>query len=228
MDRLAIEEKARDLLIQILDRRKEFWPDREASLFEIPNPELAAFCLGVGYEFREELGRFGFRGQHFEVAGQLDRNERRIAISRRFSLEIRRFTGAHEIGHWVLHPQEKMHRDRPIKGLDHNNHIPRDLYEREADHFSACFLMPRKLVKRAFESTFSTKEFVFNDATAFHLSPSDMNSLLWPREGCLDRELALATARSFNGRHFDSLASRFQVSPSTMAIRIKELGLIRE
>lgn len=227
MDKQAIENLARELLVQIWDKRKEFWPDREPSLFEIPDPELAAFLLGINFEYREELGRFGFRGTHFEVAGQLDRNVGKISISRKFSPEVMRFTGAHEIGHWMMHPGERLHRDRPIKGLEYQASA-RSLYESEADYFAACFLMPSKLVVRAFELSFLTKKFVFDDASAFQLSPSDQGGLLWPREGSLDRELALATAESYGGLRFNSLAKRFQVSAKTMAIRIKELNLIQD
>lgn len=226
MNKQVIESEARDLQIKIWNKRKEFWPNREPSLFEIPDPELAASILDVGFEYREDLGRFGFRGSHFEVAGQLDRNNRTIAVSRKFSPEVIRFTGAHEIGHWMLHLGESMHRDRPIKGLQYQPSI-RPPYEMEADYFAACFLMPRKLVERAFELSFSTKRFVFNDANAFHLSPSDPGSLLWPRENSLDRELSLATAEFYGGLRFSSLAKRFRVSASTMAIRLSELGLIQ-
>lgn len=227
MNKQAIEDCARELQIQIWNRRKEFWPNREPSLFEIPDPELVAYLLGISFEYSDGLGRFGFRGSHFEVAGLLDRNAGRIAISRKFSSEVIRFTGAHEIGHWMLHPGEVMHRDRPIKGLEYQPST-RSSSEKEADYFAACFLMPQKLVERAFELSFSTRKFVFNDRSAFQLSPSDPGLLLWPHEDSLGRELALATAESYGGIRFNSLAKRFQVSASTMAIRIKELNLIQD
>ena len=40
-------------------------------------------------------------------------------------------------------------------------------------------------------------------------------------------EKILARAKSYGGRPFESLAVMFKVSIATMAIRIKELGLVR-
>ncbi len=227
MNKSAIEDTARDLQIYTWNRRAELWPDREPGLFEIPNPEIAAHILGIGFEYRESLGRFGYRGAHFEVAGQLNRAARKISISRKFPSDVMRFTGAHEIGHWIMHPGEHMHRDRPIRGLEANTTKKRPAVEQEADHFAACYLMPGKLVTRTFERLFGTRNFTFTEAIAFHLSPSDMDSLLRPHENSLARELALATARSFNGIHFKPLTEQFGVSATTMAIRIKELDLVR-
>lgn len=39
-----------------------------------------------------------------QYAGFLDRNAGVVAIAQKFSPVWRRFTLAHEIGHWVLHP----------------------------------------------------------------------------------------------------------------------------
>jgi hypothetical protein len=55
-----------------------------------------------------------------------------------------------------------------------------------------------------------------------------MESLLYPPKDSLVRERALASASTFQGKHFDSLATLFKVSVETMAIRIKELGLVRK
>jgi len=146
----------------------------------------------------------------------------------RFPQETIRFTGAHEIGHWLLHPKEVMHRDRPVKGLVVEA-SSRPAQEKEADYFAACFLMPRRLVTKALESTFSVRSpFIFDDTASFHLRPDDLESLLRPDDGAWDRAVSLASAESYSGRHFHSLAKQFRVSVSTMAIRLKELELIRE
>ena len=39
-----------------------------------------------------------------EIAGILDRDLHRIVVARKFPLLTRRFTLAHELGHWFLHP----------------------------------------------------------------------------------------------------------------------------
>lgn len=224
MNKFKIEELASKLHKELWARRSEFWPDREPSYFEVLDPELAAFHLGVSYALCDTLGKFGSSENRFEVAGSIDRQNNRISVSRKFRPDIVRFTAAHEIGHWLIHEGAVMHRDRPIHGLETDFNRKRSLIEQEADRFAACFLMPRKLVKRTFERLFGS-DFLFDDASAFQLSPGDPEAFLRPRENSLSRELILATARSFNGLHFKSLAEQFSVSPTTMAIRLRELNL---
>ncbi|MCZ6802558.1 MAG: ImmA/IrrE family metallo-endopeptidase [Proteobacteria bacterium] len=228
MNNLEIEKASRKLLGEIWSSRTSIWPDKNLDPINILDPALAAECLGINYELSEDLGIFGDCGNRFEVAGSLDRDIKKILISRRFNLAIRRFTGAHEIGHWLLHSGKIKHRDKPIGGLD-NRITKRPFEEREADYFAACFLMPRKLIKEHFENTFLTKApLVFDDTTAFWLCPSDPDSLLRANIDSLDRALSIASAESFGGRHINSLANQFRVSATSMAIRIQELGLIKE
>jgi hypothetical protein len=120
-----------------------------------------------------------------------------------------------------------LHRDIPIRGLERE---VRDPIEREADHFAACFLMPAKLLKKVFAEMFLVRDrpLAFDEKTIFHLGANDYESLLYPEADSYDREVALASARSFAGRRFEkSLADMFQVSVATMAIRIRELRLVR-
>jgi Zn-dependent peptidase ImmA (M78 family) len=228
MNKLEIECKAQELQVHIWQQRRRLWPEGIPCPVDMLDPEIAANVLGVNFEYHEELGRFGFHGTRFEIAGLLDRQACKIAVSRKFSPETIRFTGAHEIGHWLLHPGQVMHRDRPIKGLDSET-SSRAPQEKDADYFAACFVMPRRLVTTAFESTFSVNvPFIFDDATAFRLCPNDPDSLLRPDSGSLDRALSLASAQSYGGRYFKSLSKQFRVSVTTMAIRLNELELIQE
>lgn len=231
MDKQAIENAARKLQIQMWEehratRNTEASPNL-AEFVTLFDPEVAASYLGVNFEYHEKIITLAHQNKNFEIAGLIDRQSKKIAVSRKFTSETIRFTGAHEIGHWVLHPHEVMHRDRPIKGLEYAV-SPRPPHEHEADYFAACFLMPRKLVRQAMENLFKTKlPFEFNEQTAFWLCQTDPESLLWP-ENPLDRALALATAVTYKGQHFNSLAKLFQVSSTTMAIRLRELNLIAE
>ena len=228
MDKLEIESTARDLQRRIWEQRTAIWPDQVPSPLGMLDPEIAAHVLDIRYEHWEGLTPLAKQDKRFLIAGLLDRQARKIAVSDQFPDETVRFTGAHEIGHWILHPGQVMHRDRPIKGLASET-SSREPQEREADYFAACFLMPRKLVKAALESTFLIKApFIFDDAAAFWLCPHDPDSLLRPDIGSLDCALSLAAAQSYGGRHFNSLAKQFRVSVSTMAIRLKELELIQE
>ena len=228
MNKNNIECTARALQIDIWKQRNQLCPDGHPPITRMFSPEIAARVLGLNYQEVESLGRFGHRGDRFEVAGVIDRSRKSIGISNKFPVETMRFTGAHEIGHWLLHQQENMHRDRPINGLSKNSY-KRNNIEAEADYFAACFLMPHKLVSNCLEETFQVPTpFEINDVTAFHLCPSDPNSILREGTGSLNTAAAIASATSFGTIYFFSLAQQFGVSVSTMAIRLRELELIRD
>ncbi len=227
MNKSDIEYAARSLQHDIWRAQARFWPSGAPNPIGMLDPVAAARILGIDFELCEELGRFGDGNDRFETAGMLNRQAGKIAVSRRFPLETIRFTGAHEIGHWLLHPDNVMHRDRPIRGLA-NETYSRPPQEKEADYFAACFLMPRKLLTAVFKQFFHKIPFIFNDTTSFWLCQSEPESLLRADEGSLEQALSIASAENFEGKHFNSLSKQFGVSASTMAIRIKELDLIRK
>lgn len=228
MDHCLIEDIARDLQMRLWLKRRMLWPGETLTPHELLEPERAAKLLNVEFQRYEELLEFGSGRQRSEIAGLIDRQANKIAVAMKFPPEAVRFTGAHEIGHWILHPGKVMHRDRPIKGIAPET-VSRSREEREADYFAACFLVPRKLAVTAFEAAFQTRApLSLNDTTAFWLSPNDPDSLLRSQLGSLDFALAVASARSYGGRPILPLASQFGVSATTMALRVKELGLIRE
>ncbi len=223
--RLEIEERAQALRFEIYDQRQWIWPDRNPRGLDVADPQIAAQVLGINFEYLEEIG-FSIPSQKFETAGLLDRRKGKIVVARKYGPQVMRFTAGHELGHWVLHETDiTQHRDLPIKGLERETSDP---LEREADHFAACFLMPRKYVADQFKARFLCDgQFVFDENSAHFLRPYDVGSLLYPARNSLMREIVLASAKSYTGRHFDSLATLFKVSIETMAIRIKELGLVR-
>lgn len=190
-------------------------------------PEVAAHVLGVEYVEMPNLGdpRFGYRGQHLKIAGSIDRGLNRISVSTEFKHNTVRFTGAHEVGHWVLHPDQVMHRDLPVEGLTTKH---RNRKEKEADYYAACYLMPSRLLGDMFSKLFCTTiPLAIDETVAFHLNPQDPQSLLLADDESLERELAVARCESFGTQRFNSLAKIFRVSDLAMAIRIKELKLIR-
>ena len=229
VDKHRIEERAKEIQTELWNGRRDLWPSKKVSPFDVLDPGAAAHILNVQYVELEEIGgdRFTFKGQRFRVAGLLDRQSQRIAVATSFGRDVVRFTGAHEIGHWVLHPDQVMHRDRALDGSG----LPsgsRDFREKEADYFAACFLMPLRLILEAFKYRFgSADSFIVDDRVAFHLCPSDHESLLRVERDSLDREFALANCKSFNGNYFKSLSELFGVSRTAMAIRIKELRILR-
>lgn len=223
MDRTQIQAKVKELHKELWRAKELLWPDQSVQPIQMLEPWAVAHILGITYDELPNLGSTRFT--NFKVAGSLDRQANRIAVSTEFSPTTVRFTAAHEIGHWEMHTGQIMHRDRPITGSTLEARPP---LEREADYFAACLLMPAQLLADYFSQLFQTKiPLSIDDTVAFHLSPHDHQSLTRADQNSLERELAVAKCRSFGGFHFDSLAQIFRVSDLAMALRLKELGLIR-
>ncbi len=74
-------------------------------------------------------------------------------VAQKYKPEYRRFTTAHEIGHWVLHPSGLYHRDRPLSGGEGANGT-RPAEEQEADVFAAELTMPQKPLTDYFRQAF--------------------------------------------------------------------------
>lgn len=223
MQRSKIEAEARRVQFEVWAQRKLLWntvPPVPA-MFE---PYVVARILGLEYEPRERIGAVDF--QTATAAGVLNRRRNTISISTDFEYEVQRFTGAHEIGHYVLHPDigfEVEHRDRPIYGWASG----RPQHEADADYFAACLLVPRKALIEEFEKRFGTKKpLPYTTTVAFHigLSMADFDT----RRDRLLFAKALARAQSFDRHRFLSLAEYFKVSVSALAIRLWECGLVDE
>lgn len=226
MNRQEIERQARLVQFEIWHKRELLFPLGVPSPQALFEPEVAARALGLEYHCHSPLGRFGFGGDRYEIAGMLDRERGVIAVSTRYDYPIRRFTGAHEIGHFVMHTGQVMHRDRPV--FDTYGR-PRPLHEQEADYFAACFLAPRKLVEQEFAARFiKGAPLPLTDVVAWNLLGESAHELFSPSAGSLDFAAAVAGATSFNGKHFESLHNTFGLSVSAMAIRIQELGLVAD
>ncbi len=214
--------------MEIWGHRESLFPHRQVTALQILEPAVLAHVLGAEYLELDNLSDqvFSFRGKNFKVGGLVDRQAGKIAVSTECSMEATRFTGAHELGHWILHPEQTMHRDIALDGSQVNSVKPP--FEKEADFFAATFLMPEKLVLHYFQESFQTElPFVFHETHAFHVCPQRADMLVHAQPNTLERELALARCRSFGGRPFASLAETFRVSNMAMAIRLKELNLVQ-
>jgi len=227
MDKHRIEARAREILAEALKHEATIFNDglpRDA--FDLFTPEAAAAVCGVTVHRAGALGTYrDARGQAFRVAGILVPDRRTAYASSDFKPWDQDFTLLHEIGHVELHNLVQPHRDRPLGKLD-DSYIKAP-EEREADYFAAAYRIPRRVLRAEFERRFGKTPFVFTEDVAYHLNPRDHVSLLRPYKGSAAREAALAGCRSFNGRHFDSLADRFRVSVPVMAYRLEDVGLIR-
>jgi Zn-dependent peptidase ImmA (M78 family) len=96
--------------------------------------------LGLSFEEPEEIGALDKGSQlRIEVAGLLGRSEKKISVAQKFSSEIRRFTGAHEIAHYLIHPDMSNFRESPITEGS-IRYQQKFLREKEADLFAAELL----------------------------------------------------------------------------------------
>lgn len=228
MNKKAIEQEARKVQFEIWSQRRVLFPMGEPPLTAIFDPRFVADYYGLEYDEREQIRAEHGHDQGFEAAGVLDRRRGILSVSTRFSYVTRRFTAAHELGHFVLHPwigDRVAHRDRPLSGPM----TGRPVVEQEADHFGACLLMPRRLVETEFDKRFGTRRpLVLTEAVAFHLGVKDPNPLFAASRGSLSFASAVARAEKFDRNYFPSLAEYFGVSINAMAIRLHELDLIAE
>lgn len=220
-----IEKKARCLLLAVNNEARIRTGRLDINPLSLLDPEVIARHLGVEFVTVSSLGMMRSAGTDIEVGGITDRVQNRIVISSRPSLIKRRFTGAHEIGHFVLHTGNSLHRDRPVDAPS-NVVEPRDATEREADLFAAFLLMPRKLVFAHFYDRFGVDFFEFTEENTFKLGSSLRRATSKGHASHLSNAFVLASAESFGDRRFLSLADEFRVSISAMAIHLRTLGLI--
>ena len=222
INREKIRAEVRALHAAIWKERRKLCPEARSAL-DLLNPAVAARLLGVKYEVGRSLGTFQDDGYVVSVAGLLDREAGEILISE-FDSVVTRFTGAHEIGHWILHPKELLvHRDRPLDGASEGK-LPIEI---EADYFAAHFLMPQKLLKTEFAESFGVPVLEFDEHTPTWLGLQNSRTRFFGvNKKSLEREIVIAKADSYYGVHFRSLADRFNVSPSAMAIQLKEAKLV--
>ena len=225
-----IERWAQDVLGQVKASHRQSPLVATGSAFnpvDLLDPLVVAKVLGLEYREEPDLGQFGMKGRRFRVGGAFNRPSRLICVLDSLKPQVRRFTAGHEFGHYMLHPDEQMHRDIPI-----DSHVKsRSPKEEEADYFAACLLMPAAFVELEFTSIFGNQlPLRIDENLAFHLklNPHDPDFLLRPTRDRWERERALSIATALGGMHFESLAERFRVSSTAMAIRISELRLVAD
>jgi hypothetical protein len=228
--RQKIEDSARDLLGSLWRKRGEIWrvPPDPDGLLPIPIDVIIREVLGLRLEEPEDVPA-SHRTPDFETAGFIDRSEGRIVVAQKQRLEWRRFTMAHEVGHFMLHPDVNYHRDRPLSGGERAD-FGRPVIEQEADVFAAELLMPRKALVRKFTEAFGSQfdgrrpdpdvAFWFSAGTGRAVDEIQFSSSL------RYRATVVAETRSFGGRYFTPLVRTFGVSPTAMAIQLEDLRLV--
>lgn len=199
IDRPSIEKEARLLQFEIWQHRQILFKFGVPPIHAMFQPSIAADVLQISLNElpRLESGRSGV-----EAAGTLDVNRGIISVSTRFKPQVRRFTAAHEIGHYQLHKylgnSGIIHRDRPVHDLTAMN---RPKMEQEADYFAACFLAPAKLVREEFARRFGATPLKLDETIAWHLCRDNYTDLfVEPRK--LKFATALAAASKLDCAHF--------------------------
>lgn len=223
---VLIAREARFTQMELWSERADLWGTQKIDPLVALEPGIALTLKGFRIETVSTLGEMISNGKPVQVAGLIDRKHQLVRIaSSRFSMVEQRFTAAHELAHATLHPNGVLlHRDRPAD----STRWRKDPEEQEADFFAACFLMPEKQMRIWFRQLFLTNQFVLNDDTAFALCTKPLDTVLPRFRSCRDLSLAIARTISYNGRHFKSLAELFRVSPTAMAYRLEQLGLVVE
>ncbi len=218
------ERLARDIQTTLWQRRNELWPNGvPADPVDLLDLSVAFRNIGYEYVIYETLDDYS-NGARFQIAGLIDQNDKKVFISNQFSLEVQRFTSAHELGHALMHQGSGLHRDRamdgsPVKGI-------KEKIEIEADKFASFFLMPKNLVINRFKQVFGTDSMTLDEATIFALDPANKMNLVAKRNNLRYISRVLAKTEHFNNQHFNSLSKQFRVSVEAMAIRLEELKLI--
>lgn len=217
-----IEKKVHAIHKLVWRNRHKIWLNPPSNPVELLDPLKVIELLGFKVSVEPSIGEIRVNGKIIEAAGVLENEARNVRLSRNYKPEVLRFTGAHELGHILLHEQTGLHRDRPVDGGLRN----RDALEFQADIFASRFLMPGKLLKTHFKSRFLTESFVLNEDTAFAFRMGSYSELRFNIKSKRDLSRLLANVGQYNGLRFVSLAAQFKVSIEAMAIRLEELRLV--
>lgn len=220
----TFEEYAHETRMSVWNQRFELFNGSvPADPLDLVDPAIALRSQGFDVQSDPSFGHVWDSGAHARVAGIVDQRNRIVRVAVGLDEMERRFTTAHELGHVVLHPDMTgLHRDRAVSGPS----FRKDWRERDADAFASCFIMPARLLLRRFHDLFRMGVFRLNEDTVFGLQLGTIDQAQRRMRKQRDIALALATANSFMGTSFKPLSRFFRVSPTTMAIRLEEVGLV--
>jgi hypothetical protein len=224
LDPRSVEERARQLQIELWDRQCSLWPGEKVTPIDVCDPWVAAQYLG--FEVQEGCVDSPGTRSGFQLGGFLNRPAKLIGLSDQQKPQTMRFTLAHEVGHVLLHPGLHHHRELPLHGITE----PREAVEpkeRQANHFAGCFLVPQKQLKLAFAQSFGVERLTLTDDVAYELLGSNFMALMNSPYDSLHFERVVAQAQRFRGRHFGALHELFKVSPTTLAVRLRQCNLTR-
>ena len=224
----AAKTSAKLLLRKLWKRRQDYFSGNPStSEFLKQAPELIVReILGLELIFTELKST----NPLLRLAGFVDRRTRQIVVNTLAKLEWQRFTLAHEIGHWMLHPGEVYFRERPLDGTTLTD-AQRPIVEVEADIFAAELLMPPKAVWECFRACFGSpiEGHIVDQELAFSLSRGlgfNINPTALTMQSPLERAIFVARTSVFRTHHFKPLMNQFHVSATAMAVQLVDLGLV--
>lgn len=194
----------------------------------VPVEEILENHLKLTLEIDDLESRLGFQ----DVLGALWAPERLVAIDQRLeptehpNREGRyRYTVGHEIGHWEQHrhyflpdPNQGLLFQGVVKepSLICRTSQSKEPIEWQADFFSACLLMPKRMVMAAWQQREQWQR--LQSPSLF--SRGEVDS--WQAMGLVGTLTGTAAELATN-----ELARRFGVSNQAMRIRLEELSLIQ-
>ena len=232
---IFIRKKARDLLVSCWKHRIKLWRGKVEKIDEFllfaPN-KIATEMLDLTVTEVAEIpdsGNLHGRKSSVEVVGIMRRDKKSIVYAPKFGFEQGRFTLAHEIAHYVLHPSLVLHREMPLN--HEKNQFQLSTVEREANLFGAELLMPAKLVQTQFMARFAgvvdgTRK---DKALYYWMSRQEPNlseDAFFDADP-LHRARHIAKMRYCYGNPVVSLCDFFRVTPTALAIQLIDLGLVR-
>ena len=222
----GVRREAAKLRRQVLDHVRKRYP-QASNARQYLHPSYAAEMLGYEFQVRDDLDLelrlvdATAAAKRGVITGLLDRPNRVVAVSQRYSPEEQRFAGAHELGHLILHPGlPAMHRDR----LDRPTNDP---LERGANGFAAAYLMPARWIRGDVKAKFGQCPIRVTENIAWWLDRQDPERFLHAnpeRDHAL--ALALANCSTIGSERFPSMQEEYGVTAQAMAWRLVELQLI--
>jgi hypothetical protein len=188
----------------------------------VPVEEILEAHLGLAFDFDDLATTFGAS----DVLGATWVLERRVLIDQSLdpaetpAMEGRfRFTVAHEIGHWHLHRfyylanegQTSLFGDAGMPSVVCRASSAKEPREWQADKFAGCLLMPRRMVRAAWEAE--------HGALTPYSAKQEMDSLAAKYRLSAGERPVVDVAKR--------MAGLFRVSGQAMQIRLMDMSLIR-
>jgi Zn-dependent peptidase ImmA (M78 family) len=225
-----IERQAHRLLAEFW-RRKELACGRSLAIADklpVDPKEIATGILKLAYSEPYEIGYIRKNERvGIEIAGVVDRLKREIIVAGGFSSTIRRFTGAHELAHYLLHPQLLNLRESPLTDGSITD-LKKPLIEKEADLFAAELIIPKEIVFELFGRLFgdAIDWSRITDKEALYLSNGRLWASAFARMRPLQIAKLIAEQSSFVYRESRSLAEIFGVSSTAFGIQLLRHRLV--